>query len=71
MAAYVINEVELDTVYETKYLGVVIQNDLKFNTHIRQKVGKAKGQLGMTKQALHCASQSAKTLAYTSLSPTC
>ena len=49
VAAYAINGVKLDTVYVTKYLGAVIQNDLKFNTHIRQKVGKGKRRLSIIK----------------------
>ena len=69
LAAYAINGVKLDSRHciRNQIFGVVIQNDLKFNIHIRQKVGKAKWLLGMIKRVLHCAFQSAKTLAYTSL----
>ena len=57
----------LETVQETRYLGVILQSDFKFNNHIHSKNGKSKKQLGMIKRALRDASASARLLAYTSL----
>ena len=58
---------KLQTVTETKCLGVTIQSDLKFHMHITSKISKAKQQLGMIKRAFHEAAKDAKKLAYTSL----
>ena len=55
------------TLGEAKHLEVIIQSDLKFTTHIKQKVAQAKQQLGMIKRALHDATKKAKLLAYTAL----
>ena len=52
---------------ENKYLGVIIQSDLKFTTHIKQKVARAKQQLGIIKRALHGAIKKTKLLAYSTL----
>ena len=57
----------LKVVQETKYLGVIIQPDLKINTHIQNKVSKADRQLDMIKLALHNAPEQARLLAYTIL----
>jgi hypothetical protein len=64
---YVLDGITLETVRETRYLGVILQTDLKFNKHIQSKIGKAKKQLGMIKRALHDAPASARLLAYTCL----
>ena len=54
VADYSLGEAKLETTHENKYLGVIIQSDLKFTTHnIKQKVARAKQQLGMIKRALH------------------
>ena len=66
-AEYKLNDTALAVVQETKYLGVVLQSNLKFNNHIQSKVLKAKRQLGMLKRALHAAPEKARLLAYTSL----
>lgn len=66
-ADYLLNNAHLEVVQETKYLGVIIQSDFKFNTHIQNKVSKANRQLGMIKRALHNAPEKARLLAYTSL----
>lgn len=66
-ASYTLNNTPLNTVQQSKYLGVTLQSDLKFSSHIQLKVSKAKQQLGMIKQALHGAPQDAKLLAYLSL----
>ena len=48
---YTLCEAKLETTHESKYLGVIIiQSDLKFTTHIKQKKVQAKQQLGMIKQ---------------------
>ena len=38
VADYSLGEAKLTTTHENKYLGVIIQSDLKFTTHIKQKV---------------------------------
>ena len=58
VADYTLGEAKLETTtYESKYLGVIIQSDLTFNTHIKQKVAGTKQQLGMIKRALHDATK--------------
>lgn len=52
---------------EVKYLGVTIQDDLKFRKHITDKISKASQALGMIKRCLYGAPKKAKMLAYTSL----
>ena len=64
---YRLGNVPLDIVQQTKYLGVLLQSDLKFSNHICDKVNKANRQVGMIKRALHHAPETAKLLAYTSL----
>ena len=50
----------LQITQETKYLGVIVQSDLKFTNHIYVKISKAKRQLGMIKRTLFKASEKAK-----------
>ena len=57
----------LTTVTSTKYLGVILQSDLKFTDHIESKTTKARQILGMIKRTLYNAPEKAKFLAYTSL----
>ena len=64
---YRLGNVPLDIVQQTKYLGVLLQSDLKFSNHICDKVNKANRQVGMIKRALYNAPEAAKLLAYTSL----
>ena len=52
---------------EVKYLGVVMQSNLKFNRHIASKANSAKKVLGCIKYALNDAPQPVKLLAYSSL----
>ena len=66
VADYTLGETKLETMHESKYLGVIIQSDLKFTTHIKQKVARAK-QLGMIKRALYGATKKAKLLVYVTL----
>ena len=58
---------KVETTHKNKYLGVIIQSDLKFTTHIKQKAARAKQQLDMIKRALHGATKNAKLLAYSTL----
>ena len=48
-ADYLLNGAHLEVAQEAKYLGVIIQSDLKFNTHIQNKVSNANRQLDMIK----------------------
>ena len=57
----------LNCVQETKYLGVLIQSDLKFSHHITSKINTANRVLGSIKYTLHDAPTPAKLLAYLSL----
>ena len=66
-ARYTLGGTSLEIVSEIKYLGVVLQSDMKFNTHITNKINIANRQLGLIKRALFNAPESAKLLAYTSL----
>ena len=67
VADYSLGEAKLETTHENKYLEVIIQRDLKFTTHIKQKAARAKQQLDMIKRALHGATKNAKLLAYSTL----
>ena len=54
-------------VEQTKYLGVTLQRDLRFTSHISQKTSKANKILGAIKHVLHSAPKTSRLLAYTSL----
>jgi hypothetical protein len=69
VASYHLSQAPLDIVDETRYLGVTLQSDLKFNKLIRSKIAKAQQQLGMIKRALFDAPEHARLIAYTSLCP--
>jgi len=64
---YTWNESVLDHVDSTKYLGVTLQSDCRFNDHISNKIPKARGQLGMNKRALCWAPGQAWLIAYKAL----
>ena len=64
---YKIGDHLLNHVNKIKYLGIIMQSDLKFNGHFTSKVNSAKKVLGYIKYALNDASQSAKLWTYTSL----
>ena len=64
---YKLNEKELEQVADSRYLGVTLQENLRFSKHIEAKITTAKKQLGMIKRALFWAPQRAKLLAYKSL----
>lgn len=66
-AEYFLDTEQLEIVEETKYLGVILQSNLKFDKHIDSKARRARQQLGMIKRVLYEAPEKAKLLAYTSL----
>ena len=59
--------ITLGHVTETKYLGVTLQSNLRFDSHITNKISKARQQLGVLRRALHWVPKTAKLLAYKSL----
>jgi len=67
LPSYSIGGQALRCVDETKYLGVILQSDLKFKKHITQTMNIANRTLGCIKYTLHQAPEKAKLLAYTSL----
>ena len=58
-------QLTLEIVGEVKYLGVIIQSDMKFTAHIHRKLMTANLQLGIIKRALCWAPTNVKLLAYT------
>ena len=64
---YTLGGTPLKCVQETKYLGVTMQADLKFTSHITAKTRKANKVLGCIRHTLHDAPQQAKLLAYKTL----
>ena len=62
-----LNEKDLEQVADSRYLGVTLQENLRFSQHIEAKITTAKKQLGMIKRALFWAPQRIKLLAYKSL----
>ena len=64
---YTLNGKEMEQVVDCRYLGVTLQQDLRFTKHIEGKITNAKKQLGMVKRALYSAPQKAKLLAYQTL----
>ena len=68
LPSYKLGNTSLEWVEETKYLGVTIQTNLKFDKHIEHKTGQASKVLGMVKFTLYDdAPRQARLLAYTSL----
>jgi len=57
----------LDPVDSTKYLGVTLQSDCKFDQRILKELLVAKRQLGMIKRALYWAPKRGKLIAYKAL----
>ena len=60
-------QLTLEIVGEVKYLGVIIQSDMKFTAHIHRKLMTANQQLGIIKRAVYWTSTDAKLLAYKTL----
>ena len=67
LPTYKLGNTILEWAGETKYLGVTMQTDLKFNQHIAEKTMKASKILGAIKHTLHDAPKNGRLLAYTSL----
>ena len=64
---YSLHRPELEIVEEVKYLGVIIQSDMKFTAYLRRKVLTANQQLNIIKRALYWPPTNAKLLAYQTL----
>jgi hypothetical protein len=64
---YTLGDSSLDWVDCIKYLGIIIQSDLKFSAHITEKCSKANKILGGIKHIMYGAPREAKMLAYSSL----
>ena len=71
VADYTPANTQLKKVNETKYLGVILQSNLKFDKRILSKTRRARQQLGMIKRVLYDAPEKAKLLAYTALCGIC
>jgi len=64
---YFMHGQKLDRVTETKYLGVTITEDLKWNTHISKIVNSANSMMGMIKRNIKKAPRKTKEAAYKAL----
>ena len=64
---YNLGDSQMDWVCSTKYLGVILQSDLKFDQHMDIKKRNSLKTLGAIKHILHNAPKNARLLAYTSL----
>ena len=53
---------ELEIVEEVKYLGIIIQSNMKFTAHIQRKLMTANQQFSIIKRALHWAPTNAKLI---------
>jgi hypothetical protein len=62
---YTIDNQMLTKVEETKYLGIIISSDLRWNKHVDDIINKASSRLGTIKRNLGMTSSSTKALAYT------
>jgi hypothetical protein len=65
--SYTLGDSKLKCVDETRYLGITVQSNLKFNKHITKKINDATRVLGCIKYTLYEAPEKGKLLAYTSL----
>ena len=63
-ASYTLEGAVLENVYNSKYLGVSITNDLKLNTHISNICTQANRTLGFLKRTLFSCPQNVKEAAY-------
>ena len=66
-ASYTLEGAVLENVYNSKYLGVTITNDLKWNTHISNICTKANRTLGFLRRTLFSCPQNVKEAAYKSM----
>ena len=64
---YILHNQKLEKVSSTKYLGVTLQNDLKFDQHIDNISGKANKMLGLLRRNLRSAPKTTKELGYKAL----
>ena len=64
---YYLHNHQLEVVESTKYLGITISHDLKWNTHINNTTNKAGKVLNMLKRNLKISNPTVKTQAYNSL----
>jgi len=64
---YRLGNVQMEWTESTKYLGVIMQSNLRFDQHISLKKEKASKILGAIKHILHEAPKHGRLLAYTSL----
>lgn len=67
MHEYTLHGVPIKTVQSTKYLGVHVSRDLKWNTHICKTTAKSNRTLGFLKRNLRVKSPALKSKAYTTL----
>ena len=65
--SYYIHNTQLSVVNQCKYLGILIQSDLKWNSHVNYVTAKANQTLAMLKRNIKLASQKIKDKAYKSL----
>ena len=63
-ASYTLEGAVLENVDNVKYLGVIITNDFKWNTHISNICAKAKRTLGFLRRTLFSCPQNMKEAAY-------
>ena len=63
-ASYALEGAVLENVDNIKYLGVIITNDLKWNTHISNICTKANRILGILRRTLFSCPQNVKKAAY-------
>ena len=64
---YHIHHTQLSVVNECKYLGIVIQSDLRWNLHVNQITAKANQTLAMLKRNIKLVPKNIKDKAYKSL----
>ena len=65
---YTMNNTVLEHTDHCKYLGVILQSDMKFTYHIANKICDARKQIGMMiRRALYWAPERARLIAYKSL----
>ena len=62
--SYLLNGHQLEVVDEAKYLGVTIQGDLRWNTHVANITGKANSSLAVLKRNVRVSSKTIKAAAY-------
>ena len=66
-ANYMLKQTLLEKVKTTKYLGVNLSCDLKWNTHVQKTCAKANSVLNLLRRNFHKCSQKSKEQAYNSL----